>query len=188
MAENKVTFGLKNAHYAPITVVDGVITYGTPVKFPGAVELTLEPKGEQTDFFADDIIYYTASSNQGYDGTLTVAKITEKFRQEILGETLDETSKTLEENSNAKPNSFALMFEFDGDVKSIRHVLYNCSAARPTISGSTKTEATEPGTSELSFVASPREDGKVKTSTTAETPVATYDDWYKEVFGETPAA
>lgn len=189
MPENKVTFGLKNAHYALISELDGVITYGTPVRFPGAVELTLEPKGEQSDFFADDILYYTASSNQGYDGTLTVAKTTDKFRQEVLGEKLDEASKTLQENTNAKPNKIAILFEFDGDVKATRHVLYNCSVARPSISGATKTESTEPGTSELSFVASPREDGRVKTSTTIETPEAVYNDWYKNVFeSANPAA
>lgn len=41
MAENKITFGLKNAHYAKITVDNtGKITYATPKAIPGSTELS----------------------------------------------------------------------------------------------------------------------------------------------------
>ena len=76
-----------------------------------------------------------------------------------------------------------MLFEFDGDVKAVRHVLYNCSANRPTISSSTKTNTKEPNTNELSFVSSPRSsDLAVKTKTTATTPKNIYDNWYKKVY------
>lgn len=32
MSENKVTFGLKNVHWALITETDGAVTYATPKK------------------------------------------------------------------------------------------------------------------------------------------------------------
>jgi phi13 family phage major tail protein len=188
MPENKVIFGLKNAHYAVITEgVDGSYTYATPVPLPGATELTLEPKGEQTDFYADDVLYYTASSNQGYDTTLTIANIPEKFRTEVLGEVLDETDKVLKEVNTAKAKKIAFLFEFDGDVKATRHVLYSCSVSRPGLSSSTKNESSEPGTTELTLVAGPRpSDGVVKVSTTADTPAAVYDAWYSAVYEKTP--
>lgn len=189
MPENKVAFGLKNAHYAVITEdVDGEYTYGTPVKLPGATQLTLDPKGEQTDFYADDILYYTTSSNQGYDTTLTIAGLTEAFRTDVLGEVLEATDKVLTENSNAKPKKIAFLFEFDGDVKSTRHVLYNCSVSRPGLASSTKTESSEPGTTELKLVAAPRpQDGIVKRSTTANTTGTVYDAWYTAVYEPTGA-
>ncbi|MTV77857.1 phage tail protein, partial [Streptococcus pneumoniae] len=48
--ENKVTFGLENVHIAPIKTLaaDGVITYGDVFRFPGAMELILDTKGETT--------------------------------------------------------------------------------------------------------------------------------------------
>lgn len=184
MAENKVLFGLKNAHYAVITEnSDGTYTYGVPVKLPGATNLALAPKGEQTDFYADDVLYYTSTTNQGYDTTLTVAGITEAFRKDVLGEELDDTDKVLTEKSTAKPKKIAFLFEFDGDVKATRHVLYNCTVTRPGLGSSTKTSTSETGTSELTLVAAPRPtDGVVKVSTTAETPALVYDAWYTAVY------
>ena len=75
------------------------------------------------------------------------------------------------------------LFEFDGDVKAIRHVLYCCSANRPTISSSTQTNAKEPNTNELAFVSSPRAtDLRVKSRTSTSTPKSIYDNWYKKVY------
>lgn len=184
MAENRVVYGLKKAHYAVITEGEnGTYTYGTPMPLPGATELSLEPKGEQTEFYADDILYYTSSTNQGYDTKLTIANVPEAFRTEVLGEILDETSKVLIETNAAKSKKIAFLCEFDGDVKGTRHVLFSCSVSRPGIASSTKTASAEPGTTELSLVAGPRpEDGVVKVSTTADTPAAVYDAWYTKVF------
>lgn len=180
---NKVTFGLKNCHVAPFEVVDGIITYETPYKVPGAVELSLEPRGDMIEFYADDMLYYSASNNQGYDGSLSIANIPEKFEIDVLGEEKDATDMVLIEKATAKGKNFAFLFEFDGDVKAVRHVLYNCSANRPTVSSSTKTSSVEPNAKELTFVSSPREtDYAVKTKTTSTTPKEIYDDWYKTVY------
>lgn len=185
---NKVKYGLKNVHYATFTVTDGKIVYDTPVRIPGAVELSLTPRGDMAEFYADDILYYTAQNNQGYDGTLSIAIIPEQFSIDCLGEEKDETDMVLTEKTTSKGKSFAFMFEFDGDVKAIRHVLYSCTANRPTVTSSTKTNTVEPTPDELTFVATPREtDYAVKTKTTATTPAAIYDAWYTAVYEkETP--
>lgn len=180
---NKVQFGVKNVHYATYTEADGVVTYGEPKPLPGAVELSVEPRGDMTEFYADDVLYYVASNNQGYDGTFTLANIPDVFAEDALGETRHETDLTLTESSNAKGQNFALLFEFDGDVKATRHVLYNCSASRPSMTGATKNSSTEPNTTELTFVSSPRvSDLKVKTKTTTETPDGIYNAWYDAVY------
>jgi len=187
MAENKVIFGLRNAHYSVITEgEDGSQTYAAPVRLFGAVEISLEPKGDQADFYADDILYYTSISNQGYETTLTIANIPREFKVDVLGEVLEGTDNVLTENANAKPNKIAFMFEFDGDQKAVRHVLYNCSVSRTGLSSATKTETAEPQTQELTLVAAPRPvDGVVKRSTTTDTPDPVYDAWYTAVY--TPA-
>ena len=50
MMSNKIKYGLKNVHYAVITEAGGVVSYGTPVAIPGAVNITLSPAGEKVEF------------------------------------------------------------------------------------------------------------------------------------------
>lgn len=188
---NRVQFGLKNVHYATFTYdpSTNTITYDAPKPIPGAVELTLEPRGEMVEFYADDVLYYSAANNQGYEGTLSIATIPEDFAVDCLGEEKDQTDMVLTEKVTAKGKPFALLFEFDGDEKATRHVLYNCTANRPTISSSTKTDTVEPQPNELTFVASPRPtDGAVKTKTTENTPAAVYDSWYTAVYEKSQEA
>lgn len=186
MSGNKVEFGLKNVHYALFEEVDGVIVYDTPVRIPGAVSLTLTPRGDMAEFYADNMIYYAAASNDGYDGSLSIAKIPEQYAIDVLDEKKDIEDGVLTEKADARPKSHALLFEFEGDVKATRHVLYNCSANRPTVTGATTTNTKEPQPNELTFVSSPRAtDYAVKTKTTATTTPEVYDAWYEKVYEKT---
>ena len=124
MSENKVKFNLKNAHYALLTYDENNNpVYGTPVKMPGAVSISLDANGEPENFYADGIAYYIINNNMGYDGNLELAMIPESFRTDVLNETLDDKG-VLVESSESELAPFALLFEFDGDKKHIRHVLY----------------------------------------------------------------
>ena len=90
----------------------------------------------------------------GYSGDLEVAIIPESFRTDILKEELD-SNGVLVENSDVNLEKFALLFEFDGDQKHIRHALYNCSASRPGIEGNTNEESKEVQTETLTITATP---------------------------------
>ena len=107
---NKVEFGLKNVHYAPFEVVDGKVTYDTPIAIPGAVTLTLTPRGELTEFYADNMLYYSAAANDGYDGSLSIATIPEQFAIDALGKKKEEKAWVFTEKADAKQNQFALLF------------------------------------------------------------------------------
>ena len=180
--KNKVKFNICNVHYALITVdEDGEVTFGTPVAMPGAVSLSLEPNGEPSNFYADGYAYYTISNNMGYEGDLELAMVPESFRTDVLKESLDDNS-VLVESANVETANFALLFEFDGDVKKIRHVLYNCSAARPNIESATNEEEIEVQTETLAITAAPLANGYVKARTGDSTTDTVYTGWYTSVY------
>lgn len=183
---NKVKYNLKNVHAAKLTesVVDGVssYTYATPKAIPGAVSISLDAEGDSSPFYADGIVYFRSVSNNGYSGDLEIALIPEWFRTDILQEMLDSNGVLVEKSDNAESVKFALLFEFDGDVRAIRHVMYNCTASRPSIESETKEDTIEPGTETLSLTADPREDGLVKSRTGDTTSAETYQNWYKTVY------
>ena len=180
--KNKVKFNICNVHYALITVSEeGEVAFGTPVAMPGAVSLSLEPNGEPSNFYADGYAYYTISNNMGYEGDLELAMVPESFRTDVLKESLD-TNQVLVENANVETANFALLFEFDGDVKKIRHVLYNCSAARPNIESTTNEEEIEVQTETLAITAAPLANGYVKARTGDSTTDTVYTGWYTSVY------
>jgi phi13 family phage major tail protein len=128
------------------------------------------------------IVYFRSNTNNGYSGDLEIALIPEWFRTDILMEELDSNGVLVEKSTVTETPKFALLFEFDGDVHGIRHILYNCSAARPSISSQTKEDTIEPVTETLSLTADPRADGLVKARTGDTTSEATYNGWYQNVY------
>lgn len=187
---NKVKYNLKNVHAAVLTetVENGttVYSYGTPKAIPGAVSIALDAEGESSPFYADGIVYFRSVTNNGYSGDLEIALIPEWFRTEILQEELDEKGVLIEKSTNAESTKFALLFEFDGDVNAIRHVMYKCTASRPSIESETKEDTIEPGTEKLTITADPRADGLVKARTGDEVDQATYQSWYQSVYVSAP--
>lgn len=156
---NKVKFGLSNVHIAKITETDGAITYGTPFAMPGAVSLTAEPEGETTPFYADNIQYYVAVSNNGYTGDLEIAMTPQEFLTTILGQTVD-TNGAVFESSDDVNARFALMGEIEGDAKKRRFVYYDCTATRPSAEMNTIEESKEPQTDKVSITMAPRSTDK----------------------------
>ncbi|MEE3451653.1 MAG: major tail protein [Acutalibacteraceae bacterium] len=188
MANNKVKFNLWNVYYAPLlTNTTSKIEYGTPIAIPGAVSLSLDPTGENTPFYADGIEYYTISNNMGYSGDLEIALIPESFRVDILKESPD-SNKVLIENKDINVGKFALLFRFDGDIRAINHVMYNCSVSRPKIGSKTNEESKEVQTETLTISAKPLVKGYVKAKTGDSTPQTVYDNWFKSVYLPVAAA
>lgn len=189
MAENKIKYGLKNVYYAKATIAaDGSATFDTPVAFPGAVSLSLSPQGETTPFYADNIAYWTGVSNSGYEGDLEMARVIDSFKTDILGYVTDNKGIIIE-NANANPVHFALLFQFEGDARATRHVMYNCTAARPDAAGNTKTETIEPQTETVSITATSiyvaaLGDGMdiVKSETVEGSDATTYSGWFSAVY------
>lgn len=189
MPKNKIKYNLKNVHVAVCTKVTDAVTgevsysYATPIALPGAVNLSLSAEGESSPFYADGIVYYRAVNNNGYSGDLEIALVPDWFRTLILKERKDENGVLIEKSDLSEAVTFALLFEFDGDVRCIRHVMYNCTiSSRPEVSSQTKEDSITPVTESLSISADPRTDGLVKSKTSDDVTSEVYTGWYDNVY------
>ena len=189
MAENKIKYGLKNVYYAVATIAsDNSATYSSPVSLPGGVNLSLAPQGDTNKFYADNIAYYVSVANNGYEGDLEVARLSDAFKKDILNYKLDNKDVLLED-ANAEPVHFALLFQFEGDQKATRHIMYNCVATRADSAGSTKGESIEPQTESITINASSIYVSTlgtgmdiVKAESATSTDSTTYNSWFSSVY------
>lgn len=190
---NKIKYGLKNVYYAVATIAtDGTATYATPVALPGAVSLSMEPQGEPTPFYADNIVYYVGNANNGYQGDLELAKIPDTFKKSVLGY-IEDSKHVLVENMNAEAVHFALLFQFEGDVKATKHIMYNCTATRPAAAGNTKEDTVTPQTETITVTATSIYNASlqkdiVKAETNETTDSTTYSNWTSTVYSPTVSA
>lgn len=180
---NKIKYGISKCYYA---VKGSGGTYGTPVALPGAVSISLAPQGELYKFYADNIEYYRNAVNNGYEGTLELALIPDSFLKDVLSNELDNTDKVLIEQVSDSAVEFALGFQVEGDANASRFWFYNCVATRPEMAGDTKEATIEAQTESITISTTPDADGNVRVRTTAETPEATYNAWFSEVWEVTP--
>lgn len=184
---NKVKFGLSQVHYAVITD-ESTMEYETPVKIPGAVNLSLSAEGESNTFHADNIAYFTTSTNNGFSGDLEVALLPDKFYQDVLGYKVDSVTGALIEVANAKTKPIALMFQFEGDQEARKTVLYKVVCGRNAINHSTVAGSTEPQTDTIPITAHPTMiNGELITRATVSPSSSKYETFYTEVLKPTLA-
>ena len=179
---NKVFFGLSNVYFALVTFdSNGTPTFGVPHKHPGAVNLTLEVAGSVTPFYADNIVYYQATANQGYTGSMEFARYDEWFRMNVLKEIKDEAG-VLVENAAVQPAPVAMLYQVEGDEKQAKRVLYYVQVERPNETSATIGESTEPQTATANITVMPLPNTQdVKAHTTDDTDPEVYANWFSEV-------
>lgn len=158
---NKITYGIEQVYYAKATD-DGAgnLTYASPVPIPGARSISLSSSGENTKWYADNLVYFSAENNNGYEGDLVVAMLPDSFRTDILGEVLD-TKGFYVEKAGGQTAEFALLFQFEGDQNATRHCFYRCTATRPDVASSTVEDSIEPNEQKITITAMARINDKV---------------------------
>lgn len=182
----KIKFGLKNVHYAVVTETTnpstGVVTssYGAVKAWPGAVNLTLDPQGDDNPFYADDGVYFMLGNNNGYQGDFESALIPEDVQTSVFGQTKDANGVITETSDDVK-KYIAFMFQFALDASERRYVMYRCSLTRPSVSSGTTSETTDPQTDTVTLTATPRpDDHKVKAY--VDKGESAYANWYTSVY------
>lgn len=156
MPDNKVYFGFSNVHYAILTGVDanGKPTYLEPVAIPGAVSFGPDAESSEYKFYADNTVFYSTYSDNGYSGDLEMAKFPDAFLKETLGWIIDAVGGLIEVTNGAK-KPFALLGQVEGDAAGRRFVYYNCTNGKPSSEMNTNEDGLEVKTETMPITCSP---------------------------------
>ena len=154
---NKVTFGLKNVHYALATIAeDGTWTFADPKKLEGAQEISTEIIGGSSQVYADDKVIATLVSSSGSNVSLKFTEIDDDFKKDIFG-VLEDINGNLVEVVNAETKTFALGYEIQGDAKARRIWYFLCTATPSGDASKSKADSIEANSINLNITARPIE-------------------------------
>lgn len=152
--KNKVEFGISNLHIGTFATDDsGKVTLGTPYHLPGARALSLEPEGDSASFFADNVKYWSGFSDNGFSGSLEVARFTTEFKTQFAGyKVLADGGLAYIKGTN-KPSVY-MAFQTEGDAESRRVIVYNVAFGGINREFATIEESKEPATESVDITAS----------------------------------
>ena len=190
----KVKFGLKNVNVFPLTETTseqtGAVTmsYGTGIKVPGAVNLTLNvDESEPEKFYADDGVYYVpAGASSGYKGNLEVAVIPDEVKLALMA-FIKDASGVIVELAEAITKQFGMTFEISTDEKARRLIYYKCQFGRPSLATATNKDTKTPQTDTAPITVLPtsqlfnlggEERAVISGYTNAETDSTVYNNWH----------
>ena len=181
---NRVNWGLAASAWGTITTdANGHDVYGTPVKFLGNRQVNWDPAGDLIKVYADGTVIYTGRQNSGYTGSLELTNMDDDFAKYVLSESVDSKNVQYEEKEPTV-NRFYLIWEWIQDQKDTRHIMYNITASRPSMSATTAgdgdTKTAQYRT--LNMTAIPRDDGIVKASTRVDVDSTVYNGWFSAAY------
>ena len=103
--------GCRDLHVVPLVsdVISGTSTYGTPVRVPSLINISITDSVEQNKFYSDDSIEQAFSKTSGKDVTIELGYITNELEALITGKKIDENGVLVQSDSDA-PSEVALLF------------------------------------------------------------------------------
>ena len=146
----KIKYGLSDVHIALRHENDGVVTYDTPVRLPGAVNFSVERNTEKINFYADNVVYHSIAVKSSITGDLELADIANSILTKYLGYK-EATEGGILETSDGTMPEFALLFKVQTDTDGRKFAFYNCTAAESNEEYKTMEENVDPTTSTLAI-------------------------------------
>ena len=145
--KNKVEFGISNLYIGTyeVNASTGVVTMGAPYHLPGAKNLQLDAQSNEQKFYADNVVYWAGYTDNGFTGTLEVARFTDEFKKKFMGYVELDDGGLAQIKSAIKPNLY-LCFQSEGDAEHRRAIVYNISLGAITRTYATVEENAEPTT------------------------------------------
>ena len=127
MNKNKVEFGTSNFHMGLYTIdTNGKAKLEAPIHVPGMRALSLEAESEESKFFADDVVYYSDFTDNGFKGDLYMALFPDEFKLKFLN-FAELTDGGIAQVKGMPAKNVYFAFEGKGDKERRRHIFFNAS-------------------------------------------------------------
>ena len=150
--KNKVEFGISQLHVGTYTDEGGVVTLGAPYAQKGAVSLSIEPEGDSNNFYADNVIYYSGFSDNGFSGSIETARFDEEFKKQFMGyQELADGGLAMIKGA-IRPNVY-IIGQAEGDAEASRFIIYNVALGGIQREYNTIEEDKEPTTETIDITA-----------------------------------
>lgn len=180
----KIMFGIKNVHVAKL-LNETEMTFDTPKPLKGAVSLSVDIKQNTKTFYADDEEYVTITTVDEISGDLEVYYITDEM-QMYLFDLFKSQNGLMVETDKIVNSKFALLGEYETDVKKRRFCYYLVTFTRPNFEIKTKEGGINPNTQKISlkverFSTDVSEEGKVFKTRVAQADGEVWTNWFKKV-------
>lgn len=147
--KNKVLFGFSDLYIGTYSVDDeGTVTMGTPYHQKGAVGFSPEENTDKSDFYADNVPFFTSYNSGKHEGDLEVAKYDDEFKKRFLGYVVLDDGGLAQIKGAEKPNVY-IAFEVQGDKEARRVIFYNGTLAGIVREFSTLEESKTPVTEKI---------------------------------------
>lgn len=124
MNKNKVEFGTSNFHIGTYSIENGETKLGDPIHIQGMRALSLESQTEDSNFCADDIVYFYDYTDNGLKGDLNMALFPDEFKTKFLN------YREMQDGGIAQIKGIQnqvtyIAFEGKGDKEKRRHIFFN---------------------------------------------------------------
>lgn len=125
--KNKVLFGFSDFYIGTYDEdAEGNVTMGNPYHQPGAVGFAPNDDATKSDFYADNIAYFTTYASGVREGDLVFAMFDDAFKEKFLGYLRLDDGGLAQIKNARKPNVYCA-FEIQGDIEPVRIIMYNGS-------------------------------------------------------------
>lgn len=127
----KVIFNIKKLQLSKIESMSdsGLPTYGTPMKMPGTVSLTLDSEDTNDPFYADGYGYYVPNGAETQTGTLENALFTNEVLKAIYAYLEDSNNNMIA--TDGQVSEFGMQFACDSDDGEVYFTYYRVTSNKP---------------------------------------------------------
>ena len=156
--------GVKSLYIAPLTMTEGVPSWGTPIEIPQFISFSGSKNFSDFQWYSNDTVENSYKQLTDVSLEITVGNISSKLKAMLTGATYDEETGVYLDSTTDSAQEFALisvLSQLDaGKTGTLNQVYYRCALNVDGIEATTKTDSVTDSQVTITGKAIPLPNGK----------------------------